>query len=256
MPKASADRCSSQYNIMNVRINKFLADHGIASRRAIDNLIMERRVTVNGEILEKPGRLISDDDRVAVDGKEIVRKAKNSVFILFNKPLNCITTVKDTHRRRTVLDYVQIDARVFPVGRLDMNTTGALILTNDGDVAHALMHPRYVVEKMYRAYISKVFTDDDKKIFESGMDFDGTKTAACSVRFVSNNKRDVIIALHEGKNRQIHRMFGALGYSVQTLERVSYAGLDTKGLQQGEWRYLTEKEIESLRNHIHSADTL
>ncbi len=232
---------------MAARINKFLADHGIASRRAVDKLILERRVTVNGVILEKPGYMVRDKDRVAVDGKEITREAQQSVSMLLNKPLDCIATAKDTHGRKTVLDYIESDVRVFPIGRLDKNTTGVLILTNDGDLAHTLMHPRYSVEKVYRTYINKAFGDRDKKTFEAGIVLDGAKTAPCSARFFHNDRRDVIITLHEGKNRQIHRMFRALGFTVQKLERIRYANLDARGLKQGEWRYLTKKEVENLK---------
>lgn len=233
---------------MEVRINKFLADHGVASRRAVDELIVEKRVTVNGVTVEKLGRMICDEDRVAVDGREIVREQKHTVSILLNKPPDCITTVTDTHGRKTVLDYIESDVRMFPVGRLDKNTTGVLLLTNDGDLAHTLMHPRYSVEKKYRAYIDKIFLDKDKKVFETGVILEGIKTAPCTICFFQNDKRDVIVTLHEGKNRQIHRMFRALGYTVQKLERISYAGLDVRGVKQGSWRYLTKKEVESLKS--------
>lgn len=232
---------------MEVRINKFLADHGIASRRTIDRLIMEKRVTVNGVILEKPGRMIGEKDRVTVDGKEIVRAHTHHVYILLNKPTDCITTVTDTHARKTVLDYVKIKSRVFPIGRLDKDTTGVLILTNDGDLANRLMHPRYSVEKVYRAYVDRAITEKEKKFFESGVVLDGKKTAPCNIRFFGNDKRDCVITLYEGKNRQIHRMFCALGIAVQKLERVRYSGLDVRALKQGEWRYLSEKELESLK---------
>ncbi|MDO8489889.1 MAG: pseudouridine synthase [bacterium] len=232
---------------MEVRINKFLADHGIASRRAIDVLIVEKRIKVNGSILQKPGYMVSDDDRVVVDGKEIGRKLKKNVYILLNKPSDCVTTAKDSHGRKTVLDCVESEARVFPIGRLDKNTTGVLILTNDGDLANTLMHPRYSVEKVYRAYIDREFMDRDVQIFEAGISLDGKKTSPCSARFFQHDRRDVIVTLHEGKNRQIHRMFGALGYRVQKLERIRYAGLEVGVLKQGEWRYLTVKEVEFLK---------
>ncbi len=235
---------------MKIRINKFLADHGIASRRAVDKLISEKRVRVNGIVLQKPGYIVCETDRVAIDGKEIIHESKQYVYILLNKPDNCVTTVKDTHGRKTVLDYIKNESRIFPIGRLDKNTTGVLLLTNDGDFAHALMHPRYSVEKVYRATINKAFTEKDKKIFERGIILDSKRTAPCKTHFFRNNKKEVIVSLHEGKNRQIHRMFGALGYVVQKLERIGYAGLDANGLQQGEWRHLTKKEIELLISNV------
>lgn len=230
-----------------VRINKFLAEHGIASRRAIDELISKKRITVNGVLLEKPGCLVGENDFIVVDGKKIIKKQKKNVSILLNKPLNCITTASDPHGRKTVMSYIKSDVRVFPIGRLDKNTTGVLILTNDGDLANTLMHPKYSVEKMYHATLNKEFTDTHKKVFEMGVVLDGVNTAACSTRFLKNDRRQVIVTLHEGKNRQIHRMFGALGFTVQKLERIRYAGLDARGVKEGEWRYLTEKEVEGLK---------
>ncbi len=241
---------------MDVRINKFLADHGIASRRAIDILISKKRIRVNGVVLQKPGFIVHNSDRITVDGKEIKHESKKNVYILFNKPRDCVTTAKDTYGRKTVLDYIQSDSRIFPIGRLDKDTTGVLILTNDGECAHTLMHPRYSVEKIYRAYIGKAFSEKDKKLFESGIVLkeqsarggpaSGGKTAPCKTHFFQKDRRDVVITLHEGKNRQIHRMFGALGYTVEKLERIRYAGLDAGDLKQGEWRNLTKKEIELL----------
>ncbi|MEK7619484.1 MAG: pseudouridine synthase [Patescibacteria group bacterium] len=233
---------------MEIRINKFLADQGIASRRGSDQLILEKRISVNGVILEKPGHVICDTDRVALDGKEIVRKSKQGVFILLNKPANCVTTAKDTHGRKTVLDCVQSESRIFPIGRLDIHTTGVLILTNDGDLANALMHPRYSIEKEYRAYLDRALTDKDMNKLESGIMLDGVKTSRSRIRFLGKDRREVIVTLHEGKNRQIHRMFGTLGYSVEKLERIRYAGLESGDLKRGEWRHLTEEEIESLKH--------
>ncbi len=239
---------------MKVRINKFLADHGIASRRAIDRLILEKRITVNGAVLEKPGQMVCDQDSVAVDGKEIQRGEKKLIFILLNKPAHCVTTAKDTHDRKTVLDCVKINARIFPIGRLDMNTTGVLLLTNDGDLAHTLMHPRFSVEKVYRAYIDRAFSDKDKKAFEAGITLDGKQTARCSTQLFRGDRRDVVVVLHEGKNRQIHRMFRALGYTVQRLDRVRYAGLSAGGLKQGEWRHLAPREIEGIKKLAESSN--
>lgn len=232
-----------------MRINKFLADQGVDSRRAIDALILEKRIKVNGITLEKPGYSVLEKDQITLDGKVIGKKVKQEyVYILLNKPTDCITTVKDTHGRKTVLDYVSIQQRIFPIGRLDKNTTGVLILTNDGECANTLMHPRFLVEKVYHAYLDKVFTDRDRKIFETGIMLDKKMTSPCTTRFIRNNKRDVVISLHEGKNRQIHRMFGSRGYIVQKLDRMSYARLTASGLKQGEWRYLTQKEILFLKN--------
>lgn len=234
-----------------MRVNKFLATAGIASRRAIDAMIGAGRITINGVRLTKPGYLVQEGNRIAIDGKEIKRdRQKEQVIILLNKPAGCITTASDTHGRKTVLDCVHVKARVFPIGRLDKDTTGVLLLTNDGALANALMHPRHGVEKVYRAFLNKPFVSADKKRFESGVMLDGKKTTACKTRFFQNNPRDVIITLHEGRNRQIHQMFTMLGYRVQALDRISYAGLTAGRLARGEWRYLTKKEIDFLRKHI------
>lgn len=233
---------------MRVRINKYLADHGIASRRAIDMLIAQKNISVNGIILDKPGMKVGEDDVIEVGGKRIGSSAKKHLYILLNKPAECITTSNDPQGRKTVLDYVRCGTRVYPIGRLDKDTTGALLLTNDGELANRLMHPKYSVEKIYQALLDKSFAVKDKKIFESGVMLDGKKTASCSVQYIQNNKKNVLVILHEGMNRQIHRMFKSLGYRVIQLDRIQYAGLTTKGLARGEWRYLTYKEIEKLKN--------
>lgn len=236
---------------MTVRINKFLAEQGVASRRAIDTMIREGHIAVNGVRLEKPGALITEKDRITLDGRAVLRKqSAQPIVILLNKPTSCITTSRDTHGRKTVLDYIKIKERIFSIGRLDKDTTGVLLLTNDGELANTLMHPRHGVEKVYRAILNKPFVGADKKRFESGVMLDGKKTTPCKAQFFHNSPRDVIIALHEGRNRQIHRMFNIFGYRVQTLDRFSYAGLTAERLKQGEWRYLTKKEIDFLRKYV------
>lgn len=232
---------------MRVRINKYLADHGIASRRAIDKLITEKRVTINGIILDKPGMKVGKDDVIEIDGKRIGNSAKKYITILFNKPTECITTSSDPQGRKTVLDYVRCGARVFPIGRLDKDTTGALLLTNDGELANKLMHPKYSVEKVYQALLDKSLTAKDKKTFESGIVLDGKVTARCTIRYMRSDMKNVLVTLHEGMNRQIHRMFKALGYRVTQLERIRYSSLTTKSLARGGWRYLTNKEVDTLK---------
>lgn len=231
---------------MHIRINKYLADNGIASRRAIDKLISDGRITVNGVVLVKPGYIVKDEDVILFDGKKIKIGLKKNVYILFNKPTGCITTNTDTHGRKTVLDYIGCGARVFPIGRLDKDTTGVLLLTNDGDLAHKLMHPKYSVEKIYQAYLDKPLTSEHKKRFESGIMLDAKKTTPCVVKYVDSAKRDVVVTLHEGRNRQIHRMFNILGYKVERLDRTCYAGLGFGSVKRGEWRNLTDKEINKL----------
>jgi len=232
---------------MKVRINKFLADHGIASRRAIDEMISRGRIGLNGTVLAHFGEKVDSSDIITIDGKKIKITQKKNNIILFNKPENCITTSADTHGRTTVLDYIKTDTRMFPVGRLDRNTTGVLLVTNDGDLANALMHPRHVVEKVYRAHLDKPFLERDRKVFEDGVIIDKKKTAPSQARINKDDRRDIIVTIHEGRNRQIHRMFNLLGYSVETLDRILYAGLGVDHLKRGEWRYLTKKEIDQLK---------
>ncbi len=230
-----------------MRINKYLAERGVASRRTVDEMIARGRVVVNGTMLEKPGYLVGEHDIITVDGKKIEQGTGKAVVILLNKPADCITTNKDTHGRKTVLDYVKVRERVFPIGRLDKNTTGVLLLTNDGNLANRLMHPRHEVEKVYHAHLDRPFTAFDKQRFERGIMLEEGKTASCVVRYFKNDRRNVMITLHEGRNRQIHRMFQALGYQVEELERMSYAGLTVTSLKLGAWRFLTEKEIEYIK---------
>jgi len=232
---------------MKIRINKFLGERGIASRRAIDELIVQKRITVNGLTLDTPGMKVSETDVITIDEKRIATTRPVPVTILLNKPDDCITTSKDTHGRKTVLNYIKIKERVFPIGRLDRNTTGVLLLTNDGELTHLLMHPSHESEKVYRASLDKPLSEKDKKRFEAGIMLDDKKTAPCQTKYFRDDKKDVIVTLHEGRNRQIHRMFNALGYAAEKLDRISYAGLDAGSLKRGEWRYLTDKEVSQLR---------
>lgn len=236
---------------MRVRINKYLADHGIASRRAIDALIARKKISVNGVVLDKPGMKVGEDDVIEIDGKHIGSIAKKKyVYIILNKPAGCITTSSDPQGRKTVLDYVRCGTRIFPVGRLDKDTTGILLLTNDGELANKLMHPKYSVEKIYQAFLEKPLAAKDKKTFESGIMLDGKVTACCTVGYVKGDRKNVLVTLHEGMNRQIHRMFKALGYRVEQLERIRYAGLTARGLARGEWQHLTTKEIDTLKKIV------
>ncbi len=228
-----------------VRINKFLAERGIASRRAVDELISKGRISVNG-IVAMPGMKVGRADTIAIDGKPIGHAQQKRICILLNKPLDCITTSRDTHGRRTVLDVVRVPDRIFPVGRLDKDTTGVLLLTNDGELAHRLAHPRHGIDKIYRAHVNAPLTRDAKKRFEDGMMLDGRQTAPCTVRILPGDRQTVEITLHEGRNRQIHRMFRALGYRVEALDRIRYASLGVGRLQRGQWRFLAPREMRAL----------
>jgi pseudouridine synthase len=230
------------------RLNKYLAHCGVASRRTADELIRQGRVQINGKTVTELGTKIHPDtDTVTVDGERI-RLPEKHTYILLNKPKDCITTASDERGRRTVLDLVPDSVRFFPVGRLDRNTTGVLLLTNDGDLAHRLMHPRYGVEKAYIARLDKPLEEKDRKRLLRGVRIEGKPAKAEEVTVIEGSKRrEIGIVLHEGRNKQVHRMFEAIRYDVKSLDRVAYAGLTHAGLQKGEWRYLTKREVAALR---------
>ncbi len=225
-----------------MRLNAFLARAGVASRRRADELIKAGRVTVNGA----PGQLntvVGKHDRVAVDGEEVARQ--RLAYVLLHKPQGVVTTARDPQRRRTVVELVPLEPRVVPVGRLDVNTTGALLLTNDGPLAHRLAHPRYGVEKTYVAEVEG--TPDERALaaLRQGVELDDGPTAPAEARLVG--PRRVELVLHEGRNHQVKRMLEAVGHPVTRLHRSRYAGLTADDLKPGAWRELTAREVEQLR---------
>ncbi len=234
-----------------IRLNKYLAMCGVASRRKADELIKQGRVSVNGEVVTQLGvKIDPKKDKVTVDGKP-VKMTEKLVYIVLNKPKDCITTVKDEKGRRTVLDLVKVKERIFPVGRLDRNTTGVLILTNDGELAYRLMHPRYKVEKAYKVALDKPIKMEDIEKLKRGIMLDSRKTSACEVYILPNSeKKELGIVIREGRYTQIRRMFQHLGYKVQKLHRVSFGGITVSGMKRGEWRYLTDKEIKKLKRLV------
>jgi 23S rRNA pseudouridine2605 synthase len=225
-----------------MRLNAFLARAGVASRRRADELIKAGRVTVNGE----PGRLnsvVGSRDRVEVDGREVARQ--RIAYILLHKPAGVVTTARDPQGRPTVVELVPRAPRVVPVGRLDADTTGALLLTNDGQLAHRLAHPRYGVEK---AYVADVEGDPDEaalRRLRDGIELEDGPTAPA--RAVSLGPGRVELVLHEGRKHQVKRMLAAVGHPVTRLHRTVYAGLTLDGLEPGAWRELTDPEVELLR---------
>jgi 23S rRNA pseudouridine2605 synthase len=192
------------------------------------------------------GMQVSPQDTVAVDGKSISHK-RRSAYLLFNKPKDCITTAKDERGRRTVLEIVNYHDRVFPVGRLDRNSTGVLLFTNDGELAHRLMHPRYGVEKTYYVVLDTPITRAHAKEIEQGVPLDGENIAPCKIEINPADKTELAVTMHEGRNRQVRRMFEELGYLVTKLDRILYAGLTARGIKRGEWRALTRVELSHLK---------
>lgn len=232
-----------------MRINKFLADHGIASRRGADEMILSGRVTVNGNTATL-GVNIEENDEVTVDGRLIENKEKTEEYYIMNKPKGVICTVSDDRGRKTVVDLLPTDiGRVFPVGRLDYETEGLLILTNDGDLAFRLTHPTNEIPKTYLARIEGTLTEKDLNPLRSGVELDGVLTKKCKAHIVETNKAytKVHITITEGRNRQVRRMFEAIGRNVEFLKRISIGQLKLSGLDRGEIRKLTENEIAYLK---------
>lgn len=225
-----------------MRLNAYLARAGIASRRASDELIKAGRVRVNGE----PGQLntfVLASDVVEVDGRRVEKQ--KLAYVLLHKPAGVVTTASDPQGRRTVLDLVQHASHVVPVGRLDVDTTGALLLTNDGPLAHTLAHPRYGVEKVYEVETWKQPTDGTLRKLAEGVNLEDGKTAPARARRIAGNRFELV--LHEGKNRQVRRMVEAAGHRVRRLHRSTYAGLTLGKLKPGEWRELVKEEVARLQ---------
>jgi 23S rRNA pseudouridine2605 synthase len=226
-----------------VRLNAYLARAGVASRRKADELIKAGRVRVNGE----PGQLntfVGARDRVEVDGQLVERQAL--AYVLLHKPAGVVTTASDPHGRPTVVDLVDHESRVVPVGRLDADTTGALLLTNDGELAHRLAHPRYEVEKVYEVEVEGEPSDETLRRLQKGIDLDDGVTAPAHARRLSPSKLE--LAVHEGRKHQVKRMLAAVGHPVRRLHRSRYAGLTLEGLEPGAWRELEPSETARLRS--------
>jgi 23S rRNA pseudouridine2605 synthase len=226
-----------------VRLNAYLARTGVASRRKADELIKAGRVTVNGE-LGQLNTFVDKHDRVELDGRPLTRQAL--AYVLLHKPAGVVTTASDPHGRPTVVDLVaDFPVRVVPAGRLDADTTGALLLTNDGELAHRLAHPRYEVEKVYEAEVEGEPSDDAIRRLERGIELDDGLTAPARVKRLAPSRLE--LAIHEGRKHQVKRMLEAVGHPVTRLHRSRYAGLTLKGLGPGESRELTGAQVERLR---------
>lgn len=232
-----------------IRLNKFLADHGIVSRRKADELIKNAVVKVNGAIIVDLGTKINPNDRVTVLGDPVKSKLK-LVYIILNKPKDYITTTSDEKGRKTVLDIVKSRQRIFPVGRLDRNTTGLLLLTNDGELTYRLTHPKYQIERIYNVVLDKNLKLSDAKQIANGIKLDKEEMAACEVFINPKDKTKVSLSLTEGKNREIRRIFEYFGYKIKRLDRKYFANLSSSGLKRGEYRHLLPKEVLALKKLV------
>lgn len=231
-----------------IRLNKFLANAGVCSRREADEFITAGVVSVNGEVITELGTKIKRTDEVKFHDQPVSIERK--VYVLLNKPKDCVTTSDDPQERKTVMDFVKgaCKERIYPVGRLDRNTTGVLLLTNDGDLASKLTHPKYLKKKIYHVYCDKNVAKGDLDQIAAGVTLDDGEIHADAISYASDtDKSQVGIEIHSGKNRIVRRIFESLGYKVIKLDRVYFAGLTKKGLRRGDWRYLTEQEVNMLR---------
>ena len=230
------------------RLQKIIANSGYCSRRKAEELIVSGKVMVNGKVITELGTKVSDKDEVLVNGNKIFTEEKE--YYLLNKPRGVVTTTSDDKNRKTVVDLIDTDKRIYPVGRLDYDTTGVLILTNDGDFANMIMHPKSEIDKVYVAKVEGIVNGEAVHKLENGIDLDGVtvKASRVKVRKIDNknNHSMVEIIIHEGKNHQVKRMFEAVGYRVDKLKRERIAFLTTESLTSGEYRKLSNKEVSKL----------
>ena len=231
-----------------IRLNKFLANAGVCSRRDADKYIQAGVVTVNGEIVTELGTKVKRSDEVRFHNEPVSPEKK--VYVLLNKPKDYVTTSDDPQKRKTVMELVRnaCKERIYPVGRLDRNTTGVLLLTNDGELASKLTHPKFMKKKVYHVYLDRNVTAADMRQIADGITLDDGEIHADAIEYASAvDKKQVGIEIHSGKNRIVRRIFETLGYHVIKLDRVYFAGLTKKNLRRGQWRYLTQEEVNVLK---------
>lgn len=231
-----------------VRLNKYLANAGICSRREADEFIQAGVASVNGQVVTELGTKVLRTDDIRFHDQKVSMEKK--VYVLLNKPKDCVTTSDDPQQRKTVMDLVKnaCPERIYPVGRLDRNTTGVLLLTNDGDLASKLTHPKFLKKKIYHVFLDKKVTAHDMQQIATGITLEDGEVHADAIEYASaTDKSQVGIEIHSGKNRIVRRIFESLGYRVVKLDRVLFAGLTKKNLRRGDWRFLTEKEVDMLR---------
>ena len=235
-----------------IRLQKYMAEAGIASRRKAEELILEGKVKVNGKIVDELGiKIMPNKDIVEYNGKKVVLE-KEYVYILLNKPIGYVTTVKDQFNRDSILDLVKTNKRIVPVGRLDMYTSGAIILTNDGDFVYKVTHPKHEIEKTYTVTIKGIVKSNEVEELKKGVKIEDYITKPARVKILKTDEEKNIsrleITIHEGKNRQVRKMCEAIGHKVLALHRSKIAGIGVKDLELGKWRYLTRNEVKKILN--------
>ena len=234
---------------MKERIHKYMARCGVASRRKCEEIVFEGRVRVNDKDIREVVIIDDEKDIVAVDGV-VIKLEENKVYIIINKPIDVITSVKDQFDRKTVIDIIEIKERIFPVGRLDYDTSGILLLTNDGDVAFKMTHPSHEIKKVYEAEVLGQFTEEEIRKFQRGFEIEDYVTSSSEIKIIwERNEVSVVeITIHEGKNRQVRKMCEKIGHPILRLKRTKIGELDMKDLKMGQWRYLNEDEIDYLKS--------
>lgn len=236
-----------------LRLQKFLANAGVCSRRKAEEYILDGKVKVNGKVVNELGIKVNPDKDEIIFESKIIRLQNNMVYILLNKPIGYVTTVKEQFNRPTVIDLLNgVKEKVLPVGRLDMYTSGALILTNDGDFIYQVTHPKYEIEKTYQATVKGIVTKEDIKKLENGVEIDDYISGKAKVKILKIDKENNIsrlkITIHEGKNREVRKMCSAIGKNVIALHRSKIENIDLKDLKIGQWRYLTSNEVLELKS--------
>ena len=235
---------------MEERLQKFLANSGIAARRKCEEYILQGKVKVNGSVVKELGTKVKPEKDVIEFNGKVVKLEDKKIYILLNKPIEYVTTASDQFDRPTVLDLVKIKEKVLPVGRLDMYTSGALILTNDGDFMYKVTHPKYEIEKTYTVTVRGIVTEEDVKKISAGVEIEDYVSGKAKVKILKTNEEKnfsrLQITIHEGKNREVRKMCEAIGKKVLALHRRKIGNLDVKNLELGQWRYLTDKEVQEL----------
>lgn len=248
-PRTARGKANLVPTDQSIRLNKFIADAGIASRRKADEIITSGVVKVNGIVVTDLSTKVIKSDFVTVNGDPIAFE-KNLIYIVLNKPKDTITTTKDEKGRKTVLDIVRKHTRVYPVGRLDRNTTGAILITNDGELANRLTHPKYEIIREYNATLDKELKMEDARQIANGVELEDGTTGTCNLFVFPEDKTKVKLHIFEGKNREVRRIFEHFGYEVKKLDRKMFAGISTKGLNRSAYRHLEREEVRMLKKLV------